>query len=262
LPDALCRLAAFFGCFFGFPALGIALAGRSKFSLASGPSLYSAFFFHVLSKPTPITERMMDELPAQQNTHDAAAPIQDPHGGHIVLTDASINPEEEREKRKAQRRRKFRKAPPWIEALCAVLLVVITGCYTFYAARQANAAKKAARAAYDAIEEAKLENLAAITAQKQIAQSALDKSQRNFDLSQESNRKQLRLDQRAWIGEVNTTLKPTEVGKPICGDVHFVNSGKTVAKHLFPSVYMHFSQTILTAKPPKGEESKEKSIEL
>jgi hypothetical protein len=49
-----------------------------------------------------------------------------------------------------KRSRKLPKTPKWIEAACAVLLVFITGFYTFYAARQANASKKAAQAALSA----------------------------------------------------------------------------------------------------------------
>ncbi len=97
----------------------------------------------------------MDDLPAHTNANNANNEQQDSHPHHIVLTDASVNEEEDRERRKAQRNRKFRKAPPWIEAACAILLVLITGFYTFYAARQANAAKKAAMAAFDAAVTAK-----------------------------------------------------------------------------------------------------------
>ena len=132
----------------------------------------------------------MDELPTQVNRENAPNHQSDPHAHHIVLTDATVNEEEERDSRKTERKRKLRKAPPWIEAACAILLVVITGSYTYYAARQANAAKKTAKAAFDAIEEAKRDNIATIKAQQKIAQTALTKTQENFVASTTASARQ------------------------------------------------------------------------
>ncbi len=92
----------------------------------------------------------MDNLPTQPDENDASDPIAEPPTNREFIGNASINKEEDRKRRKAQCRRKLRKAPPYIEATCAILLVFITGFYTFYAARQANAAKKAAMAAQGA----------------------------------------------------------------------------------------------------------------
>ncbi|MBA3913775.1 MAG: hypothetical protein H0X25_07945 [Acidobacteriales bacterium] len=44
-----------------------------------------------------------------------------------------------------QGRSKLSKAPVWIEALCAIALVIITGLYTHYARRQVQAANKTLR---------------------------------------------------------------------------------------------------------------------
>jgi len=123
---------------------------------------------------------MMDDLPAQGDAQNTPNPTADPQTHQPLIGNPGIDEQKQRERRKERCRRKLHKAPVWIEAACAILLVVITGTYTYYAIRQANAAKKTAKAAFDAIEEAKRDNIASINTQQQIAQTALAKSQENF----------------------------------------------------------------------------------
>lgn len=132
----------------------------------------------------------MDGLPAQDDGQGTPDPAENPEAARQLIGDSRVDEEKQRQRRKAHCRRKFHKAPVWIEAACAILLVIITGTYTYYAARQANAAKKTAKAAFDAINEAKRDNIASINAQQQIAQTALAKAQENFAASSTAAAKQ------------------------------------------------------------------------
>jgi len=187
----------------------------------------------------------MDELPANQHANNAAAPQQEPHPHHIVLTDSPVNEEEERERRKTERKRKIRKAPPWIEAACAILLVVITGAYTYYASTQADVMKGQLNQMAIATRRSRIDNLAAISAQKEIAQNALTKSQDNFIKSQTSAADQMRLDERAWVTEVGISGEP-QVDQPFAILVELKNTGKTPARN--------FKGKIVSDPTPLGRE--------
>jgi len=171
----------------------------------------------------------MDDLPAHTNTNNAASEEKDSHPHHIILTDASVNEEEEREHRSAQRSRKFRKAPPWIEAACAILLVVITGTYTHYAGKQVTAMQQQLQQMKTASDQAKIDNTSSITAQKEIAQNALTASQQSVDKSLGATIDNFHLDQRAWVAAIDVRGIP-ELDKPWEIVVTGKNTGKTFAR--------------------------------
>ncbi|MGH9747454.1 MAG: hypothetical protein ACRD59_15265 [Candidatus Acidiferrales bacterium] len=78
----------------------------------------------------------MDDLPAQQNSGDTSNPVGEPTTSRDVVIRPSDKEERTFQTRKYYCYRKLQKAPIWIEAVCAVALVVITGFYTRYAGRQ------------------------------------------------------------------------------------------------------------------------------
>jgi hypothetical protein len=122
--------------------------------------------------------------------------------------------------------------PQRIEAICAVLLVVITGFYTFYARKQLKAMQGQIAEMKNARGQSKLDNANAITAQQAIAQSALSTSQRNFDKTSQSAENTFRDEQRAWVGALATTDVVIKEGEPPSFRVVVTNSGKTPALHL------------------------------
>jgi len=93
---------------------------------------------------------------------------------------------------------------------------------------QATAAKDQATAAKDQSEAA----VRAIALQQKIAQDALEASQRNLQRSLLASVAQTELDQRAWIGLIDTKVEPIEIGKGITAHVAFQNTGKTLAKNV------------------------------
>ncbi len=104
----------------------------------------------------------LSEPKAPSGTNPAGSPPPEPKS----LVSTSEDEEPTREARKHNRYRKFKNFPVWIEAACAVALVIITWCYTHYASQQAGAAIKAANAAKDAAD---------------IAACALQSSNASFD---------------------------------------------------------------------------------
>ncbi len=100
----------------------------------------------------------MTDRPAHGHAGEAAKPAQQPPQEPPFIRNAAPHEELYRQPRWYKRYSKLRKAPPWIEAGCAILLVVITGAYTVYASKQAkaaivaaNAAKQSADVAHDAL---------------------------------------------------------------------------------------------------------------
>jgi hypothetical protein len=83
----------------------------------------------------------MDDLPAQSNTDDAVDKGGGPPHPPQINSSASINPGPQPKARKSNSCRKLRKAPIWIEAACAIGLVIITAFYTHYAKKQAEIAQ-------------------------------------------------------------------------------------------------------------------------
>lgn len=112
--------------------------------------------------------------------------------------------------------------PQRIEAVCAVLLVIITGFYTYYAAGQLHKMRRATKAAEDSANAAK----------------------RAADTANQS----MQLDQRAWVGPVEAALPPYDDGgrkvyikigeKPKFSFV-LANSGKTPALKLTFKITNH-----------------------
>jgi hypothetical protein len=144
--------------------------------------------------------------------------------------------------------------PQRVEAVCAVLLVFITGAYTWYARGQLGLTGQS-------ISQSKIDNANAITAQQNIAQSALTASQKNFEQSLESASDQSRLDQRAWVGLVGASLDAVEIGKPLSAHVVLFNSGKTIAKRVVPEFHVRFSPVPFDKlPPPSGPRPEYKSV--
>jgi hypothetical protein len=115
------------------------------------------------------------------------------------------NPREEEQQNdenriQAQQRSSKPHLTTWIEAFCAVALVLITGTYTFYAARQANVGKKAAEAA----------KTAADTARETLVRS-----------------------QRPWVGVDEIRVLPTDVSGEVKIKLGFFvrNYGPSPALH-------------------------------
>jgi hypothetical protein len=180
------------------------------------------FCFHVqtLPKPTTISESNMSDPDAEYVTEHTAQPT----GGTPPPPQVNGGPAEHKQTNGStgthKRRRNLHRAPVWIEAACAILLVLITGFYTFYAARQANASKKSAKAALDAAiaakqaanaasanaeiaywallgsEETSAYTLGQMAEQTAIQKKAADSAAKSVSASREA----LRLDQRAWVG--------------------------------------------------------------
>lgn len=98
--------------------------------------------------------------------------------------------------------------------------------------------------------QARRDNAASITAQKEIAQSALAASQDNFRESARSSSEalnrtlsemrnqteEMRNSERAWVTVASVYVKKPLVGEKIHGRVVFTNSGKTPALHVRANV--------------------------
>lgn len=91
--------------------------------------------------------------------------------------------------RKKNRYRKFSKAPIWIEALCAIALVVITGLYTHYARKQAKTANKTLGEIIKQYPEIK-KSADAATKAANTAACALDENKRQFQITLAQNQQQ------------------------------------------------------------------------
>jgi hypothetical protein len=135
--------------------------------------------------------------------------------------------------------------PQRVEAVCAVLLVIITGCYTFYARKQLKAMQGQITEMKNARAQSKLDSASAITAQQAIAQSALSASQTNFDKTSQNSEKTFRNEQRAWIGAIMVTNAVFKEDAIPSYSIIVINSGKTPALHVH-SITMNKSR-------PKGE---------
>jgi hypothetical protein len=107
----------------------------------------------------------MNDLPASQNGENASNPTADSESPGERLVGTANDKKSNTPTRKSNRYCNLRKAPTWIEAACAVALVVITGFYTHYAhqtlteigkqspeiKKSAEAAKSAADTAHDSL---------------------------------------------------------------------------------------------------------------
>lgn len=165
----------------------------------------------------------------------------------------------------SQRKRNV-KWPEWIQAIAAVLIVFITGFYTYYASVQAENMEKATKAANDS---AKAATSAADTAKKtlgysiessknildemknqstamqeaanaadvqtkisnravKVAEDTLTQSKKTLDFQINTSR----LDQRAWLGIGSFRVVKFEKGKPFEAEIEIINSGKTPGLHV------------------------------
>jgi hypothetical protein len=115
--------------------------------------------------------------------------------------------------------------PQRIEAVCAILLVLITGTYTYYTRGQLRLTREALR-------QSKSANANAIKAQQQIAQDSLAKSQDNFAKTSQTAEETFRDEQRAWVGALGVTNVIIKEGAPPVFGVVVTNSGKTPALHV------------------------------
>lgn len=172
-----------------------------------------------------IIEGDMNELPAEQNTPDTSNAQSQPGSEHPIVLNPSKDKKRTPQARKHYRRRKFRKAPIWIEAGCAIALVVITGFYTHYAHQQVQTAQNTLGEIIKQFPEIQKSANAANRAAT-IAGQALQYTQAAF-----------RDDQRAWVyASAALTFNPPnniiEIGKPFVVRVALQNSGKTPAPHV------------------------------
>lgn len=83
----------------------------------------------------------MDDLNTDPNASPANEKAINSNGQSQTVVSAPDNPEKNGDTPKKISYRKFRHAPTWIEAACAVALVVITGLYTHYARQQVQTAQ-------------------------------------------------------------------------------------------------------------------------
>ena len=187
----------------------------------------------------------MNELENNDHQNDSHGDIEQPPAP-IKRTHSAVNDSTGSN----QSRKKETNWPQRIEAVCAVLLVIITGFYTFYARKQLKAMQGQIAEMKNARAQSKLDNANAISAQQAIAQSGLSASQESGKQSLGATIGNFHLDQRAWIGAVSFALDAVEIGKPVYGHVTLFNSGKTVAKHVIPHFHMMFSPTEFKKLPP------------
>jgi hypothetical protein len=122
--------------------------------------------------------------------------------------------------------------PQRIEAVCAILLVLITGAYTYYARKQLRAMQGQIAEMKNARAQSKIDNAAAIVAQQKIAQDSLKKSQENIAKSSQDAETTFRDEQRAWVGAIAVTDISIKEKELPSFHVVVINSGKTPALHL------------------------------
>jgi hypothetical protein len=151
------------------------------------------------------TETKMNDFDSNDQQRDTERDVKQPPPP-LERTDSAIHdPASSHQTKKEE--------PNWpqrIEAVCAVLLVVITGFYTYYAARQLHKMKRSTEAAEKAAN---------------AATSAADTAARQLDDAE------LRESARLTFQEIKATIVP---GKDFVVDVSvtIVNSGPTVADDL------------------------------
>ena len=157
---------------------------------------------------TPEGDRHQSE--SNENIEQPPAPVERPHP---TVNDPTGN---------NQRKKKEKNWPQRVEAVCAVLLILITGTYTWYTRGQL-------RLTREAIRQSRADNANALIAQQGIAQNALTASQENFMKSLKSSDNQSRLDQRAWVGHIDSSVSEVKEEAPITFKITLSNSGKTPA---------------------------------
>jgi hypothetical protein len=104
----------------------------------------------------------------------------------------------------------------------------------------------------EARKQAKIDNANAIIAQQGIAQSALTKSQTNFEQSMKETQRSFREDQRAWIGAVNQVVGTFD-SRTFDAQLEFTNSGKTPARRVQRAMSIMTSPLPLLDGPSQNE---------
>ena len=127
----------------------------------------------------------------------------------------------------------------FVEAACAVLLVLITGNYTYYASKQASAAITAANAANTSagtadatlkeIQKNERSSSDQFRTQLRKLDDTINQAKRLADASEKANANILEAD-RPWFGAILSEQSAFEVGKIPSATVVFNNSGKRPAK--------------------------------
>jgi hypothetical protein len=84
----------------------------------------------------------MNDLPAESNGSDTPQNTEHPIEKRPIILDSADDKERTPQARKYYRARKLRNAPIYIEAACAIALVIITGFYTHYAHNQVETAQR------------------------------------------------------------------------------------------------------------------------
>jgi hypothetical protein len=109
--------------------------------------------------------------------------------------------------------------------------VIVLALYTTATFWQGCEMRRAAKAAEDAVTQAKADNAAAISTQEKIAKDSLAAAQHLAQQSLSADIDQFRLDQRAWMAVRGIGPAP-EVGKVWNPEVVFTNTGKTPAVNM------------------------------
>lgn len=148
--------------------------------------------------------------------------------------------------------------PHWtryVEAFCTLALVLITGTYTYYAARQARAATDAATAAIGAVTVASntlMETQRANARQQAISDQArkddkivTDRSARDTASALKQTIDNFHKDQRAWIGISQASAPPPTPNGGFQFNVEISNTGKTPALY----VVQQAAWTLVPASP-------------
>jgi hypothetical protein len=156
-----------------------------------------------------------------------------------VLAGSAIYEQTKAQDRKKQRYKKLRHAAVWIEAACGILLVLITGIYTYFAAGQLRIMGRATKAAEDSAN---------------AARSAADTASNTLKFTQDS----FRDEQRAWIGVPD--LKIVSIPNPTTIDVFLHNSGRTPALHVRRATVYATRDQIIKGPSPRDIAVAEKKI--
>lgn len=144
--------------------------------------------------------------------------------------------------------------PVWIQAICTIIIVFITGFYTHYAGKQAVYMKNSVDIATATLNTSGItvnKTLAEMRTQSEAMQKSAEASKKNAEVSArgvavsrfgiKTIERQTRLDQRAWIG-ITKVLCVMESGKPLSVEIDFKNTGKSPAIKFRQKIVVEFKQ--------------------
>jgi hypothetical protein len=208
----------------------------------------------------------MNEEPGHENASDSASqPSHSSQASATVSKPKSNAIRTDDIKQQGESKPRVDKAA-WIQAVCTIAIVFITGFYTYYARQSAGASIKAAKAAKESADAA---NRAATTAentfnlnkdfgdktlgemkrQSAAMQGAASAAKAQTVISQkamDASLKSSRLEQRAWVSAI-VFMPKIELDKPLVGTVSVRNSGRTFAYKTIMTVYASFASHELNA---------------